>query len=195
MDILERVDGKILEFFTKISHKFQRLTGRTNFFLARLCLSGMAIGLLLSVISYWIPLLHRKTNLFWVFVEIFVVLRLTFDVKELEKAEEQNFFGEVTQKPILRLLPVHNHIFRVFVFAANIFLTGIVLLAVATGIFETATTTFFTIIDHVLTWPAATCFCYFAVVTPMPPGKSKIREWVENFASGFRKPAAVESRN
>ena len=31
MNFLERIDALILSFFTKISHKFQRLTGRTNF--------------------------------------------------------------------------------------------------------------------------------------------------------------------
>ena len=53
---------------------------------------------------------------------------------------------------------------------------------------------FFKIIDNSfgLEW---LCYSYFMAVTPMPPGKSKIKEWLESFATGFKKLTPIPTTN
>ena len=63
MNFLERIDALILSFFTKISHKFQRLTGKTNFFLANIFLTLLAMFVAENVINFWFPILKTKTNI------------------------------------------------------------------------------------------------------------------------------------
>ena len=62
MNILERIDALVLSFFAKISHKFQRTTGRTNFFLANICLTAFAMVVVVNIINYWFFVLNKKSH-------------------------------------------------------------------------------------------------------------------------------------
>lgn len=193
MNICEQIDDKILLFFTKISHKFQRLTGRTNFFLAKCCISVLAIGLLLHAANYWFPLLSHETSLFSFFFQIFVVIIISLDVNRLDKAEKESFYSEVAQKRYF-VFGEHYYKWRLLVVALALFSLFCIYL-IAIGILPAKTSKFFEIICEFAFWPMLTCYDYLTIIMPLPPGKSKIREWIENFTNIFQEPAAVESKN
>lgn len=191
MNICEQVDDEILSFFTKISHKFQRLTGRTNFFLAKCCISVFGIGLLLHIANYWFHFLNHKTK--WTdFIFLILVPFLLLDTKALDEVEEKKFSSEAAQKPFLYTC-WHGYLLRLFALAIAFLMLGLIILTVIDMV--PIKSKLFEIIDTVSGWPAIACYNYFSIVVPLPPGKSKIREWIENFANIFQEPVAVKDRN
>lgn len=94
LDAIIRLDDALLLFFTKISHRFQRLTGRTNFFLAKLCLYACIIGLLINIASYWVPLIVFKINLLEFIIAVLFVIFLIFQIDFCDKSEETVFSGK-----------------------------------------------------------------------------------------------------
>src|SRR3989344_4591652 len=96
MNIFERIDALILSFFTKISHRFQRLTGRTNFFLAKITIGLLGLSNIFFILNSFIPILNPpKTNLligvviggFWIYV-------ISKDWNKLKSAEDRSLSEE-----------------------------------------------------------------------------------------------------
>src|SRR3989344_5439179 len=58
------IDEKLLQFFTKISHKFQIWTGKTNFFLAKCCIFLGVGTYVLTLANYYIPILKQDSTIF-----------------------------------------------------------------------------------------------------------------------------------
>ncbi|MDP3697218.1 MAG: hypothetical protein Q8R55_04290 [Candidatus Taylorbacteria bacterium] len=56
MNFLQRIDALILSLFTKVSHKFQILTGRTNYFLAHCCLTLVALSVSVTILGFFFPI-------------------------------------------------------------------------------------------------------------------------------------------
>ncbi|TSC74567.1 MAG: hypothetical protein G01um101444_253 [Parcubacteria group bacterium Gr01-1014_44] len=85
MNVLEWIDAKILSFFTKISHKFQRLTGRTNFFLANICLTVLAMQVVLRIVNYWFPVITQETTGFDLLFSFLLACFISSDKKVQKK--------------------------------------------------------------------------------------------------------------
>lgn len=180
---LDRVDGAILNIFTKISHRFQRLTGKTNFFLAKCCMMLNAIITLMYILNYWFPLLSFKTPMFSTLVNVAVTALMfrimndcdTADNTALCEKKAKVNFG-LFDYPIIRLF---------------LFIWLIIVPRALQGVLSSPQGI---PICNIL---AATSpiwwfmFAYFIVVHPLPPAKSKIQEWSESFAAGFAKPIPI----
>ena len=184
MELIEMVDATILAFFTKVSHKFQRLTGRTNFFLAKtaLCLAGLDI--LANIGNYWLHFLARETNIVQLVLGITVITFLFKDMYLCDR-DEDNAIDSSNRATTFHYLYKSQVVRLMFVF------TAFWLLPLGVGELLTGKAAFTFRLLSFLYMYAITAFFYFIAVDPLPPGKSKIREWAESFVAGFRRLSLV----
>lgn len=191
MDFLQRIDAKILSFFTKISHKFQIMTGRTNFFLSNIFLTLFALNVTENIINYWFNILTRKTNIVSLLFSLFFVVLISRDKINLKKADDTLFDSDgLSAKPRFSLSS--NHIVRLIMLAfACLSIISIYLIVI--GVPPAKISRVFEIF-HEMFPMILVCYYYFIEVTPLPPGKSKIKEWLESFGKVL-KPIPVRSRD
>lgn len=189
MNILERIDESILELFTKFSHWFQRLTGRTNYFLAKICVFLMITSMLFIIINIWVPILSyipsSTARLFEPFLFLIGMLACILQIYILDKSENNlyeaservrapSFFeGSYRWRLVLGLMSI--------LFLSLFFLPDSRKGILIANIFFYCYPLFF--------WLAS----YFVMVDPLPPGKSKVRQWVENIQAGFQKRQPLPS--
>lgn len=187
---LRAIDGAILGFFTRMSHAFQRLTGRTNFFLARIMIIVISISLIVAICNYWIPILHRRSYSFEVAIDALVLLIFIWHFHYCKKAEEQVFSGNKTflfrvpfdgfekmgLMSFLRLFAASSGIISIIFYSVGGFI----------GAYDPAGSALFIFrfLDFAF-MPVLSAYLYLLAVHPMPPGRSKIYEWIESLASGF----------
>lgn len=174
-----RIDGALLGLYTKISHRFQRFTGRTNFFLAKCALFVYGSCALIYMGNYWLPLLARESGILIVFLRLVILAGVSIDMMTCDQAEEESLLSEQRKKydflmfePFLKPLLLIGVILEIF--------SGPIIIMSPKGMI------FFKVIEN-LFFLALFSFCYFREVVPLPPGKSKVREWAENIAAGFKK--------
>lgn len=192
------LDAAILAWFTGISHQFQRLTGRTNFFLAKLCLCGASTSILVFVLNYWMPLLSVPSDLLFAIVMGIFLLYFLVRMRHADQMEERSsrinehirlpedwmlrnefvpfpaYLTEIHQKNALARL---GHLaFCTFFFILSLYID----LVAPGGLL------FFKLLKNIY-FPCMVASDYFMAVFPLPPGKSKIREWAESFAAGLKK--------
>ena len=195
MFVLHWIDGKILAACTKFSHWFQRLTGRTNFFLAKIGVFVTAFSTLVETINYFTNFLWFKTTLGFLLILLLLNLFLISDAIRCDEAENKSLTSEERTdffrgradrfNRILWLLfslyywtiwfpmnivahPKHVDVLHIGMnAAANVFSPGLAI------------------------------FYYFICVVPLPPGKSRVKEWLEKFRLAFNKPqlAEIPSKN
>ena len=185
MESIKRVDGFFLSFFTKISHKFYRLTGYSNFFLAKLAVCVMVASVMVVIFNYWFPgILHYQSSPIQVVLCSLISMFCLFDMIKCDKAEKSAFndervrmFSPLYYSPVNRLL--------------WIFLASLMILAVPFIIANNKGYLVFKALDLAFA-PAFATFKYFISVDPPSSGKSKIREWCESFSAGFRKLAPMK---
>ncbi|OGN16700.1 MAG: hypothetical protein A3C88_02705 [Candidatus Yanofskybacteria bacterium RIFCSPHIGHO2_02_FULL_50_12] len=180
--MIEWIDERILALFTKFSHWFQRLTGLTNFFWARVCLGLFAVGILISVANYWFPILATETPLLGVMLaSIWLAYVLAFT--ELTHRADQHFWSGANTKHSVQRVLSENAIERVLLLVVGALLLVLSFKALANN-------------PEVSIWPQIyvsldpgylSSATYFAIVDPLPPGKSKVRQWIEEMQAGFRK--------
>lgn len=178
MNFLEKLDNKILSFFTKISHKFQLLTGRTNFFLANICLTALALNAVLKIINYLFPILIMRTSGLDLLVMFLFVYLISNDKQKLKKADETAFDSNGAHSKT-RFDLNSNCAWRL-IFLVTAILTLPVMCLIAVGVEPVKTGRLFEIIGDSFAI-TITCYFYFTEVIPLPPGKSKVREWLESF--------------
>lgn len=180
MNIVETLDSVILKFFTKISHRIQIVTGKTNFFLAKIALCVMIIDLMIVILNYWLSLLEKQTDLVVFVFETFALLMYILITMICDQAEQSAQLDNPTKfpfepTPILRLI---------ILFSACILIIPMDIKNVTTlqGAFIFK---FYRLLADI----AFVAYIYLISVHPLPPGKSKIRELIESFAAGFAKQA------
>ncbi len=196
MIFFEFWDKPLLAFFTKIAHSFQLLTGRTCFFLAYICISVFSIVALSSVVNYWLPVLYRETSLSEVFVMAFFVPfgfwqcqiaqgadRLQGEVKSFHRLYWENPVWKIVR--VLLFFNVIAHLPQDF--SACWYMVDLIRLT-HRGVW------IFGVLYHLSAW-FYTGGIYFAGVAPLPPGKSKVRQWLESFQAGFSKLQPARSPN
>ncbi len=199
-EVFELIDERILALFTKFSHWFQRLTGLTNFFLARIFLFLMVIETIVRILNYWFHLISRKTTITGVVVSSIMVLLSVLYLHYLHEADEQIYRDNPTK-------PLIQHLFEsgsagyalVFVRVISVFIIVLTLPAhVWFSFFEkpekNVVWALETYVNFGLTYFIA--FVYFVLVDPLPPGKSKVRQWINDIQAGFQKrqPLPLEDR-
>lgn len=190
MEKIIAIDNLILSFFTKISHKFYRLTGRTNFFLAKLAICVLVASTMTVIFSYWFPaILGFQPQSLLVALSGIVSVACLVNMVLCDKAEKSAFsdqrvriFNPWYYSPLDRVI----HVFMALI----CFFLIILYLNIDSGkgyfIFKALYSAFL---------PADVAFKYFISIDPPTPGKSKIREWVEAFSAGFQKLAQINVRN
>lgn len=183
------IDNLALSFFTKISHKFYRLTGRTNFFLAKLAICVIAASVMTVVFSYWFPsILGFQPSLFYVVISGIVSILCLFVMIICDKAEKSAFndkrvrlFSPLDYSPLNRVLWIFFALILLFMELPMLFNSE-------KGYF------IFKALYSAFPW-AVVAFKYLISVDPPSPGKSKIREWIEAFSAGFQKRAPIKVKD
>lgn len=168
-ETIEWLDEKILSFFTKVSHRFQILTGRTNYFLAKICMFVAGAGATLQILNYFHQILAHRTPLFLVVVYVGVIGYAVYrtlecdtfenDVLNRERISVDIFSAEVA----LRVFFAFFTILSVPVVINEIFS--------ARGILQTL----LEIVDAFYV-PSVFAYWYLMSVTPLPPAQGKIKE-------------------
>jgi len=185
--LIERCDQTILGACTRFSHWLQRLTGRTNFFIAKIGLGIATISILVEIANYFSKFLVHKTNLFDVAFGGLVVLALTVDVYLCNKAEEDTVTPERFM-PMIRMGPLmDNLLVRVLAVTTSILVITLRLVNIWPEMKYPLLEVLYRLYGL-----GFTIFLYFIAVDPLPPGKSKVREWLEGFKFAFGlKPATI----
>jgi len=195
MGFLALIDDHILKIFTDLSHGFQKLTGRTNYFLAKIALVITLVWVVVRIGNFFVPVLVIKTD----FVELVALgvlslfLLLLFvecdraEAHALRAAKSKYFFG-----PFL-----HEKWFRVFFMVVLTLIFILFPSVVLHGIFHPKVAWYFEIIDLVGIL-AYTAFLYLINVDPLPPTKSKAkakRSWREVIAAcvGWPTPKGAQT--
>jgi hypothetical protein len=181
---VRRFDAFILRRYTSVAHAFQRLTGHTTFFLAKLCAGALALSWLLRVFLYWTPQLvpHDASNLFDVIAGPFMVVLWIWDSIRMRQADEQ-FNGETLSQYVMwRRDSSWNHVIRLFILC---------LLPFTVPCFGPRGPIVAEIPYH---WHDVmiVSFLYFVSVDPLPPCRGKIREWLSKAFTVLR-PVGVPS--
>ncbi len=187
----ERIDQTVLILFTKFSHWFQVLTGKNNYFLARVSLMVVAMNFMLSILDYWFPdLLDHSSYLITVIFMPFPIIYFWGYIGLLIECEKksENPSDVLYQVP----LPLSRKIFEI---SRLLFLAVFLLLEapmIGVDIIRWRHNVIFQSVWN-LTFFFLTAVCYLVDVTPLPRGKSKIRKWLEGFT--FKtKPAYAPNR-
>ncbi|MBP9822157.1 MAG: hypothetical protein KBC81_01780 [Candidatus Pacebacteria bacterium] len=188
MNIFEKVDAFILGYFTKFSHWFQCLTGRTNFFLAYVCLTIWIIDLFVRIGNYWWPLLEEKTTISEVFWHSLFILVSAANSSEIIKADRD----PKDIRPSIQVWHISGPFFWLRLFSA-----AIALIISPVAIYEEINYSgkgvkFFEIYDDAYFF-FVVGYYYFLAVDPLPPGTSKVRQWLNSIRMAFSRPVRAES--
>lgn len=183
MLLILAVDNALLSFFTKLARSFARLTGRSNFFLAKYMICIMIASAMVETMNYWIPLLGRKiTPLEVAFRGLFALLCL-IDLNQCDKAE-----GAAFQE---RRVRVFSPILYMPCFRIYITLSSFLTIPIAVHYFTSAEGMFLAKIISRSWGFAFVAYVYLITIDPPSVGKSKIQEWAEGFTNFFRKPVPI----
>ncbi len=179
-ELLLKTDSSILRFFTKISHWFQRLTGLTNYFLAAICTIFVSLNLLMAIIAYWFSIFYRgRTDIVVVIMSVIQLIFWHYLYRQLMRADKSVISGQET----IELEPRFDDDVSVFM---RIIISFIICILILLSLISP--------VAQMNPWEAATfycsmvcifCFFYFAAVIPLPPGKSKIKEWATSISAFF----------
>ncbi len=181
MDFPEKVDDYCLTLCSRFSHWLQRTTGWTNFFVAKIGFCMFCISQFLGIANYWWPLIMFKTNiltLIFYFCGASYATRLIYYCDENER--------RLYQAKLLYKIEGNIRIIRLFFLGCSI----IVLVCLPV------------VLPRMHIWEAVySCFyiwgfCigkFFIAVTPLPPGTSKIRQFINDFVASFKKPVSVSN--
>lgn len=188
MNVFERIDTKILSLFTKFSHKIQIITGKTNFFLARLVIIIMGISVVFFVLNIFTPLSSTRADpLLGGLAGVFWIYAVSKDWNKLEQAENDSL-SEVPAKTRFFIKGEDCFSRILWGFFSILFSRPLV-----NGILHPKIHWVIEIILHSFLF-MITIYVYLTSVTPLPPGKSKVRQWLESFGQVL-KPVPVRSRN
>lgn len=180
--MFKRLDDFLLHKAERFAHWFQRMTGRTNFWLAKLCFVAYCLGGGVSMLLVPVPRAIAGPN-----------------------ADAMNWFGPVMMGTVLlvgtwRLFPYiarveehylsGNHTAHAFTLLMSQ-LWPLRLLTMVMRLPATFTLAY-SLLDPshavalgggaglvLFSWTGVCCY-YFASVVPLPPGKSKVREFLES---------------
>lgn len=184
MRLILTVDSALLSFFNKIVRAFARLTGRSNFFLAKIMMCISTSGAMIATANYWFPLLPIRSSLLFMIIMALVALLAINNMVECDKAEDITLQDEQTKPmPPIYYTPRIRMIYVILSIPWLFF--------VIPYCFNHEKGFWWAKMIFACYTLALTAYYYFIVLDPPQVGTSKIREWAEGFANSFRKLAPV----
>jgi len=158
--------------FQKFAWWFQKLTSRTNFWLARVC---FIIAALCYILWIAVPFssLSWLSGLIVSLTVVFYVTAMLWMVQRLEKWEEI-FLKKQGNQPTVNMLRVMG----VFIRIMGLF---ICLIVGSQSILLYQMTEWLSFLFGLLFSAIGVAGVYFQSCTPLPPCKSKVREWLQAF--------------
>jgi len=106
------IDSTVLAAVTKFSHQFQMLTGRTNFFIAKIgrfmCFAAVA----LDIINYFAHVLPDKTPLWFLILGVFICIDFAFGATICDQADRETREGYDVLPPSVLLLRSYGFFLR-----------------------------------------------------------------------------------
>jgi hypothetical protein len=185
------LDSRLMYFCTKVAHAFQRLTGRTNFFIAKIGITMGAVAFTIGVTNYFRQVLPHKGYLVSVIIGLIALVVMTFDMMALDRADEQS--QPSTERVMIPGITGRSRLWMRLAWFYFVCSDTIVLI------------TAFVSLGVTLPWILEIAhsaglsyglfiFYYFIAVEPLKPQKGKIREWIESLSSSPAL-APAESRN
>lgn len=169
--MLKALDRKIIEKLTKFSHWFQKLTGLTCYFFAKLGLFIVLHSLVIRAMNYFSPIITAHSSPIDILLLFFFGYLSAVEMCALNRAQENNTQGQVKVGGFSRQ-------FRMFLWIFLMYEMYFLVFSIRNAPFK-----LLEILAYV-GFPFGTLFfCYFIEVTPLPPGKSKVRQWIEGFFS------------
>lgn len=168
-DLSFSLDGYLMSKVTKFSHYLQRTLGITNYFVAKIGIALASLALSMGILDYFIPFLHSHTTKFSFFIKGLCIIDMIWRSFLCSKAEEAMYESDVKPAFLLRL-------------SGNTFwrLCWIGFLAIDLAYFPGSwkKNHLPDIVDENFFSLGLAIFYYFIAVNPLPPGKSKVREWI-----------------
>jgi hypothetical protein len=176
------IDDFLRERATKFGHALQRLTGLTCYFVARAGIFLCVLSIIIEFINYFHRVLAYPTPIHWLWINgilIFVLVKRSIDATKADEHIGSNV------KPAF-LLWYHaslqwNMFWRLIWLALALWSFGDIW--VWPNVLHVHQAKFFLlqVIEHMGYPWGMTIFSYFIVADPLPPGTSKIREWLSSF--------------
>ena len=175
---IRALDDALLRVCTKVSHALQRATGLTNYFIAKLGLAFTGVAIVIDILNYLHKFLSKDTPMALMVLDVIILLEIYLRTWLLTKAEEQLWIDSTT-KPRMLLFDVKRPPWwRITWIIGFIFVSILCAIKPPEGPYR------------FLEWVAGpvfpfglVIFYYFVAVDPLPPGKNKVREWIESFRS------------
>ena len=169
------LDQFIIKKFTRYCHLFQKLTGRTNFFIAKIASLVVATAAMLRVLAHYIHFLPHTPSMIDVFLCTWITVILLRDAYLCDRAEEDllnsekaepevklfNNIGVNRVSPGWRLIWIFFMILDISLFWSNIGKAPNPVLYCIQDLFS----------------PGLFVFYYCLMVDPLPPGKSERHRW------------------
>ena len=169
--MLERLDNKILEKLTKFSHWFQKMTGLTSYFFAKTGLAIATLSSIISLLNYFSKFLHRGTDSFSIVLMVINLLGFGIILNKINRYED-NVSSEIVK---LFSFSIYLRIFFIC-FSIYDFVTLPIILSHKDSHYF-----ILEVIAYVgFSW-GFLIFIYFIEIIPLPPGKSRIRQFIEGF--------------
>jgi len=182
--MVSKLDSFLLDLCTRFSHWLQRTTGLTNFFIAKIGVALVVLNMVVWLLNYLHRFLIEPTSTGTLFFVGPIVFFAIWRSLALAKAEE-------------RLLSDTPAIDRMLMSSLALRLVWMFFLAQEGLIFGLSVKRMHHIVLEIfggLGWSfGMVIFSYFVAVHPMPPGKSRLREFVDSI--GLRKAIPVPAEN
>ena len=193
MNLFRRLDDSILKCFTKISHAYQILTGKTNFFLAKLALFFSGIIFVTIILNYFHPILSHKTDLFLMLMTSLLVLVLVVYVQNCNKIEDEfQSSGNLLGLFILQAVK-DRYLLRVMWIWFGCLSSSEIIYHLSSS--PPSILLFFAEVLFDSFGLESFFFFYFIAVTPLPPCKGKIRELLRSlFKASARASVSVPEK-
>jgi hypothetical protein len=181
------IDSVVLNACTKFSHVMQRMVGLTNYFIAKIGIAIASTDLAVQLLNYLHQFLRTKTSLTLVLLEIILAIDFYGRTHQLTKAEELLWSGsEVMPHWVTRFRVRPWRLLWLGIFTMDIVWVGSIWpLRGPYWVPELVSKIFFSF--------GLVIFYYFIAVDPLPPGKSKVRAWVDNLRQGRLTPVRAKT--
>jgi hypothetical protein len=166
------IDSKILNACTKFSHATQRAIGITNYFIAKIGIAFASVDIGVSLLNYLHQFLRQKTPLVLVFLQIILLVSFYMRTFSLTKADEQLLSGSGTKpREFMVLSWIGWRLVWLSIFASDMADLTIRPPHGPYWLPQFVSVIFFSF--------GLSVFYYFVAVDPLPPGKNRVRVWIE----------------
>jgi hypothetical protein len=188
--MIREFDAILLAVCTKISHATQRAIGLTSYFIAKIGIALAAVDIGVQLLNYLHQFLRHKTPLSLMLLQLIILVDFYRRTFFLTKAEEHLGSGIKPRELMAFTVGWFNVWWRLLWLGMLLWDTVfLIVLPPRRGPYwfaDLVSTIFFSF--------GMSIFYYFVAVDPLPPGKSKVRVWMEHMrAFGKLTPAKAEN--